>query len=84
MAKTSGELSSGTGRGLVVRVKISFEASSSTRAVGMPLLFREGAVWAIECLMPELTSSETFCGSIAEGDMARSNTMGGKANYEGR
>ena len=62
MAKTSGELSSGTGWGVVVRVKISFEASSSTRAGGTPLLFREGAVWAIVCLMPELTSSETICG----------------------
>ena len=68
--RISAELGSGTGRGLGLRVKISFEASSSARAVGAPLGVREGAVWAMVCLTPESTSSETFSDGMAEGDMA--------------
>lgn len=70
MAITSGELGSGTGCGLGLRVKVNLEASSSARAVGAPLRVREGAVWAMACLTPESTSSETFWDCIAEGDMA--------------
>lgn len=61
MAMTSGELGSGTGCGLALRVKINLEASSSANTVGEPLLAKEGAVSAMVRLTPESTSSETFC-----------------------
>ena len=80
MDMTSGELGSGTGRGLGLGVKISLEASSSAKAVGAPLRVREGALWAMVCLMPESTRSETFWVGMAEGDMAWSE-RGWKKGY---
>lgn len=65
-AQTSGEFGSGTGRGLVLRVKMSLEASSSCK-LEEPAV--EGAVFETACSMPAAISSVLVSGSseIAEG-----------------
>ena len=60
-AQTSGEFGSGTARGFWLRVKMSLEASSSERWVGLPLVVMEGAVLVIVCLIAVSMSSEVGC-----------------------
>ena len=60
-AQTSWDCGSGTAFGFWLRVKISFEASSSETWVDMLLVVIEGAVVLIACLIAVSVSSEVIC-----------------------